>query len=640
MSGVLALVLAAALGVTYATLARSATSVAAERLRRASREIATVAETSIRLGRARYRDVAADSAVRRALRERAVRPTATDTAGADSEVLAALQRLVSPADSGMPVELWTAHGQRVAFVGTDLRAMVRQRAVEGDFVDSADARAIPVPHEGLDAVLGKTVRRDSLLLGALYASHGRVHYWVVAPVLEKGVPLGYLVQQRRIAAAGRINQTIRELAGDSVTAYYRNRDGGFWSTLAGDPATAPRRESTARGVALTRPDVGPVLTAEAGVTATPLVIVFELAQRRVLARPRAIVLTLAGVSLALLALGAVITWGISRRITRPIASLTAAAESLARGDYEARARASGDDEIARLATSFNHMAEEISAMRAALERESAEASAANVALARSNTELLTAREVAETASRAKSAFLATMSHELRTPLNAIGGYAELMELGIHGPVTDDQRRDLDRIRVSQQHLLGLVSAILDLSRIERGDVSYQLAPVAIDAVLAGLDALVGPQASASGLVMEYVPCTTGLAAMADGEKLRQILLNLLSNAIRYTPAGGSVVIGARALDDARIEISVRDTGVGIPDEKQAQIFEPFVQLDRSLTNVREGVGLGLAISRDLARGMGGDLAVASRIGRGSCFTLTLPRATVDAPVLAPAMAGD
>jgi signal transduction histidine kinase len=197
-------------------------------------------------------------------------------------------------------------------------------------------------------------------------------------------------------------------------------------------------------------------------------------------------------------------------------------------------------------------------------------------------------------------------------------------------VTDAQRRDLERIKASQQHLLGLISGMLDLSRIESGTVSYHLAPVAIDPLLTSLDALVAPQAAAKELALHYAPSTPDLAVLADREKLRQVLLNLISNAIRFTPPGGRVTLTAETRDAGTVAVMVEDTGVGIPDEKLEHIFEPFVQLDRSLTQVREGVGLGLAISRDLARGMGGELTVESAIGKGSCFTLTLPR-TADTP---------
>ena len=246
-----------------------------------------------------------------------------------------------------------------------------------------------------------------------------------------------------------------------------------------------------------------------------------------------------------------------------------------------------------------------------------------------------ARDRAESASRAKSDFLAVMSHELRTPLNAIGGYTELLELELRGPVTDAQRRDLERIRTNQQHLLGLVSGVLDLGRIEARRVAYDLERLLVDPMLASLESLIGPQAAAKSLALGHRTLDARLAVLADREKLRQILLNLLSNAVRYTPAGGRIEIEASPAEGGTVRIAVRDTGPGIAADAQERIFEPFVQLDRSLTQGRDGVGLGLAISRDLARGMGGDITVESTPGAGSTFTLVLPRADVtDADVAA------
>jgi signal transduction histidine kinase len=238
------------------------------------------------------------------------------------------------------------------------------------------------------------------------------------------------------------------------------------------------------------------------------------------------------------------------------------------------------------------------------------------------------RKLLETANRAKSDFLASMSHELRTPLNAIGGYAELMEMGVRGPITDEQRRDLSRIRTSQSHLLGLIASLLDLSRIESGQVTYAQEDVALNPLLGGLEALVLPQTRAKEQTLVY-RCEPELGAFADREKLRQILLNLLSNAVRYSPSGATITMSARRLDDSTVAIEVADTGPGIPLDRQREIFEPFVQLDRSLTRTNEGVGLGLSISRDLAHGMGGDLTVTSAPGEGSCFRLTLPAGVVN-----------
>jgi signal transduction histidine kinase len=232
-----------------------------------------------------------------------------------------------------------------------------------------------------------------------------------------------------------------------------------------------------------------------------------------------------------------------------------------------------------------------------------------------------------------------MSHELRTPLNAIGGYVDLIEMGLRGPLTDLQRRDLDRIKTSQEHLLGLISGVLDLARVEAGKVNYETTHIAVDPFLAGLDALIAPQAAAKSVVLEYVECRDDLAVVADREKLRQILLNLLSNAIRHTPAGGRVTLSAEARG-SRVAIVVEDTGPGIPVDKQETIFEPFVQLDRSLTQQREGLGLGLTISRDLARGMQGDLVAEARTGSGARFVLTLRRGVVDAGAGALSVSGE
>jgi signal transduction histidine kinase len=235
-----------------------------------------------------------------------------------------------------------------------------------------------------------------------------------------------------------------------------------------------------------------------------------------------------------------------------------------------------------------------------------------------------ARAEAEAASRAKSDFLATMSHELRTPLNAIQGYAQLLEMEVHGALTAAQRDAVARIDRSQQHLLGLINAVLNLARIESGRVEYACEPVAVEALCASVDPLVRPLFDRRGLAYACAGVPPGLVARGDEEKARQVLLNLLSNAAKFTAAGGRVTLAAARDADGRVTLAVRDTGIGIPADKLGAIFDPFVQVDGSRTRRAEGTGLGLAISRDLARGMGGDLTVESTPGVGSTFTLALP----------------
>jgi signal transduction histidine kinase len=233
--------------------------------------------------------------------------------------------------------------------------------------------------------------------------------------------------------------------------------------------------------------------------------------------------------------------------------------------------------------------------------------------------------VAEDANQLKTEFLATMSHELRTPLNAIAGYAELLEMGIHGPVTSEQRSALERIQRSQRHLLGLINDILNFAKLSAGRVEYDITEVSVGRAVDSLQPLIEPQLQLKRLHFSREGCADDLLVRADEEKLRQVLLNLLSNAIRFTAAEGAIAISCEPRDGV-VLLEIRDTGIGIPADRLGQIFEPFVQINRRLSAPNEGTGLGLAISRDLARAMGGDITVESELGRGSTFTVTLPRA--------------
>jgi signal transduction histidine kinase len=262
----------------------------------------------------------------------------------------------------------------------------------------------------------------------------------------------------------------------------------------------------------------------------------------------------------------------------------------------------------------------------ALALELAQRAALAIDNARLFTETRDARAAAEAANRAKAEFLATMSHELRTPLNAIGGYTDLLLMGVRGQLSEGQREDVERIKRSGQHLLGLINDVLNFAKLEAGRVELSVRDHAIAPLLDGLEDLVRPQVQARGLRYTLRGTDRAVSVRADAEKVRQILLNLLANAVKFTEPGGEIEVTCDATtSEARIH--VRDTGRGIPREQLQRVFDPFVQVERHLTPAsQQGVGLGLAISRDLARAMRGELSAVSEVGVGSTFTLVLPRA--------------
>ena len=230
------------------------------------------------------------------------------------------------------------------------------------------------------------------------------------------------------------------------------------------------------------------------------------------------------------------------------------------------------------------------------------------------------------ANRAKSDFLAAMSHELRTPLNAIGGYAQLIEMGLRGPVTDEQRVDLLKIQRSKTHLDGLVSDVLNFAKLGSGKIDFRVRPISVRQTVDAVIEMVAPQLVQKALKLEPYAAPNDGHILADADRTRQILLNLFANALKFTAPGG-IITPDVCVEPGLVMISVRDTGIGIPTEQLDRIFEPFIQVRRSVDSSDHGFGLGLAISRQLARAMGGDLTVRSEVGRGSTFTLTLPRAT-------------
>jgi signal transduction histidine kinase len=242
---------------------------------------------------------------------------------------------------------------------------------------------------------------------------------------------------------------------------------------------------------------------------------------------------------------------------------------------------------------------------------------------RAEVALKRAHDIATDANRAKAEFLAVMSHELRTPLNAISGYAELLSLGLADPLTPKQEDAVARIRTSQTHLLGLIDDVLSFAKMEAGRSEILPRPVSLRETLEGLEPILRPQLTRKKQSYTCEPCDSAITVLADPPKLRQILLNILGNAVKFTGEGGKIELRAARNGDA-VTITISDTGIGIQGDKLEQIFEAFYQVERGTTRRYEGVGLGLAISRDLARTMGGEVVVDSVFGQGTTVTVTLP----------------
>jgi PAS domain S-box-containing protein len=237
-------------------------------------------------------------------------------------------------------------------------------------------------------------------------------------------------------------------------------------------------------------------------------------------------------------------------------------------------------------------------------------------------ELLRAKETAETADRIKSAFLATMSHELRTPLNSIIGFTGILLQGLAGPLNEEQRKQLGMVQLSARHLLALINDVLDISKIEAGQLEVQHELFDLRQSIEKAVQTVAPLAERKGLILQIKVLPTSGQIVGDQRRVEQVLINLLSNAIKFTDAGG-VSVGCE-VQDRSIAVSVQDTGIGLKREQQQEIFRPFHQVDSGLTRKHEGTGLGLSISKRLVELMGGSIQVTSDYGHGSVFTFTLP----------------
>ncbi len=580
--GLLLAVVAAQTWSAYREVRSAAESQALERLRRLGAQLAASARTALTQRGVLERRVASDAAVLAFLLAPA------DSARA-REARRALQQLTLRADSVTIAELWSGAGSRLLTTAPNL---------------SAD------PGEALALVA--RMHDDSARFGRFYRSRDSTFFWSGAPVRQGTTILGYVLERRKLTGDSVAERRTRDLVGSDVRLYFTSERGELWNAITGVPAAAAPSSDPLAGapdlVTYVREGGERFIARREPVLGTSLSLVVELPYSAVLDRPAAFLRRNGLVALLLLLLGTLVASVISRRLVRPLAELDAAAEALRAGAYGRRVQSARLDEVGRLARTFNAMAESIERTQAELEqrvRESAKI----------------ARRL-DAANRAKSDFLAVMSHELRTPLNAIAGYVDLLELGLHGPLTDEQRRSLERVRENQQQLLRSITSILDFTRVEGHEMRYDLHATRLGDAVHDVERRLEGQLRGKRLRYRCEGCSDDIVAFADSARLREVLFHLLANSIRFTPIGGEITISLDEPGDMA-RVRVRDTGVGIPGERLEAVFEPFVQAKTGLTRPASGAGLGLTLSREYARGMGGDLTVESAEGVGTTFTLFL-----------------
>jgi signal transduction histidine kinase len=612
MSAVLLLILAVGVTLAYRQVRNAAEEFAQQRVKQVTKELANLVSASQPRTAKVLLTAGADPAVLEAL------GSATPSPGTLAKATDALTRVMIPGDSGVAITLTGQNGRIVA---------------ESKSADmSATSTQVEAEDRSSEALNG-------IVTSPFFVNDGRVFYKVTAPVISHGVQVGAVSQLHRLNANAATERDIIGLTGQDVGILFRNSDGSLWITLGGKPVPAPTNPQTTGGMRTYEYSVRHpgerVLLSEEQLKGLPWVVALELPVSTITAGPRAMLRQFTMVSLLLLLIGAIAMWLIGRRVTHPIARLTRAAEAIAGGDYAQRVDESGDLEISRLAETFNRMAKGTADAHRALEDRFREARSLAEELEHANRQLRSttdaaeeAQIAAESANAAKSSFLAAMSHELRTPLNAIAGYVQLIQLGLRGPVTPEQLIDLERIRKSHTYLLGLIEDVLNFVKLDAHQTEFHERDVSVDETMRDAETLLAPQMKAAGIAYTYLGCDSELSVSADPDKTRQILVNLLTNAMKFTKPPGSITVSCESSDDV-VRLCVTDTGIGIKEDDISRVFEPFVQIGRGLSKPGEGVGLGLTISRDFARRMGGDLVVESTPGEGSSFTLILPRSGAD-----------
>lgn len=539
------------------------------------------------------------------------------------------------------------------------RALLRSRIIPTDtltlvaqlLVDNSSNRRVlygdePSPTEAaaLDSTMANARLRDSTAISPFFESRAGIHYWIAAPVRQGASTIGYFAEHRRVRANGSVEKQLKALTGQDFSVYFTSGTGELWTTASGVPMK-PRFDVRAQtdSFRVQSTDGEWLMGVKTTIRSTPWIIIFTTTQSAVNQRSVMFLRFMLLIAAVLLAIGVVGARWVSRKVTRPLLSLTLAAKDIAQGDYGRRQRVRSNDEIGQLSRAFNRMAERIGRSHEQLQSRILESEALTREVQQRNSELQVAQHLAtearlvsdraradaQRANAAKSEFLAMMSHELRTPLSAIAGYAEILQLGIRGELNAAQRADIARIQSNQVHLLRIINDILDLTQVESGQMAIAMRPVAARDVLDDVEPIVLPLIADRAIEYRVETDCLDAVAMAERERLTQVLVNLVANAVRFTESGGVITVAVDASDDA-VCIHVSDSGIGIPPDKQEQVFQPFVQADSGPSRRAQGTGLGLAISRRLVEAMGGTLTLTSELGLGSTFTVTLSNAMTSA----------
>lgn len=607
ISGLLLVLIVGGSALAYAEVRNAAIETERERLERVTAQLAELLESSVQSREEDIREAAENPSIEAVLR---------GAGEADREAAARALDGFLEDDETLAVEVWSPDREVLLAIGGfpsgwSVAEMERLREAPG----------LPYPG-GYSSLV--SVGGDRLA-------------WAMAPVERDGERLGEVALLRRIGTAGATDE-IQELIGAGTEIYLVNRAGGAWIALAGDERPPPVDSLPFAPSIYERPD-GPAYLADvASIPSAGFSVAAEFPMERVLAGANTVATRLAAGALLLLLVGLLGAWLVSRSITRPLKALAQASRDLASGRRSRPVALRRRDELGELARAFELMADQVESSQDELQTRYHDARDMAATIEDANRRLESAMETteralaeAEAASRTKSEFVATMAHELRTPMNAVIGYAELLELGLAGPLSEGQREQVERIHRSGRHLVTLIDEMLDLEKVESGVLTMHAEPVPAGEAIESALAAVGSQAERKELSIERHPQPAPEDRFrGDAKRVRQILINLLANAIKFTPRGGTIRIGARseATEDpsgTRTVFQVRDDGPGIPPDQADRIFEPFIQLPGSGSS-EGGTGLGLTICRRLARAMDGEIWVESSEGAGATFTLALPGA--------------